>query len=306
MWRGLWLNRRGVCKALELATDPKRNFDIISMSWSILRNSDNSFDMDRIAASLKRAAETGKTVMFCAAPDSGARSTDKSRDYLPFGANLEPPALLKMAAATADGIPLPMAGPTFDFCLPGHEVEEAESPEGPARAALLRASKSQAAAATGAGGREGDMEREESYHGLKTGSSIATALGAGLAALLIHLVRLSVSYHARTGGDLTVKDLARIKDPLKIRRAFEAMKSRGGADAPPDRYIDVWDWFRVPADKLETLGESLGALEEDLRSLTQMKAHKTEMESLEKEVARKKDEMLQEVVDIVRLYLYSK
>jgi hypothetical protein len=149
-----------------------------------------------------KAALDARVLIFCAAADTGALtgveypwSCDRGR-------------ILRIGAATADGR---VWGPTGDpqavsFVVPGHRVVARSGPGGAAR---VRAAPR---AADGiAGRRNGDVaaaaDDDEDYGppGLpagfeeRTGSSVATALAAGLAALVLHCVRLA-AIHGETEG----------------------------------------------------------------------------------------------------------
>jgi hypothetical protein len=104
--------------------------------------------------------------MYVAAPDIGARSLATIENFYPFGIKGDV-GLFKIAAATVDGIPMPMPGPIIDFSLPEHKVEGQHRAGDSARSMLQPPSP------------QADKDKDDTNDGLKTGSSIATALRAG-------------------------------------------------------------------------------------------------------------------------------
>ncbi|OAP61844.1 hypothetical protein AYL99_04047 [Fonsecaea erecta] len=144
-----------------------RGFDIISMSWTIRKSiyttdSINDVkDLERLEKALDVACKNG-ALLFCSAPDEGGISDEKFRTYYPVGCDLLSSRIFKIGAATSTNKEADRTGKSsqLDFILPGHDVRE-----------------------RGADG----IKVDES---LKSGSSVATALAAGLAALVIHIVRL--------------------------------------------------------------------------------------------------------------------
>lgn len=137
------------------------------MSWTVRKETgpdeDNSADIARIKNALRQATMDRKLV-FCSAPDTGEISSDELSSYFPVGSGIQ--ELFRIGAAKADNTPWPQAGGRniVDYVLPGHDVAEKKGDE------VLQNGKS-----------------------LKSGSSIATALAAGLAALMIHVVRMAAS-----------------------------------------------------------------------------------------------------------------
>ncbi|KAH0499666.1 hypothetical protein TgHK011_006843 [Trichoderma gracile] len=247
---------KSAADALELAIDPSRKFDIISMSWTIARNQVNAKDMDRLDKALKRATAQNRVLLFCASPDSGEMTKAQAETFYPFGCD-GGVGLFKMAAATVDGIRVSMAGSRFDYSLPGHEVEDTSQPAGASAREMLQKTS---------------HASEVEHSGLKTGSSIATALGAGLAALIIYCVRLSAAYAHRlnpsagtsANSDINTGVLGRnalelIKQPAQMRRIFDRMVSTGSSG---DRYIEVWEFFGELADELEALGRHIEELKD--------------------------------------------
>lgn len=131
-----------------------------------------------------------------------------------------------MGAAKANGSAWGWTGDpeNVDFLLPGHEVSD-----------------------------RGDDGIDEALKP-HTGSSVATALAAGLAALIIHCVRLGAIYTALTpgwkdlAGAVTDKDLKRVKQHDNMRNVLMDI---GTSKATKDKFIEVWKCFEGPASELK-------------------------------------------------------
>ncbi|KAJ5875169.1 uncharacterized protein N7473_012516 [Penicillium subrubescens] len=141
-------------KAIEDAVS--MNVDVISMSWTVNSNNRQAFK-----AALDRAIKA-KILVFCAASDKGT-----GRD-INYPHNCSPNDTFRVGAVKASGqiwewVPEPEK---LDIGLPGHDV-------------LMKQDLPQ-----------GNDFRLESH----TGSSVATALAAGLAALILECVRLGHAY----------------------------------------------------------------------------------------------------------------
>ncbi|KAL6692896.1 hypothetical protein J3F84DRAFT_401937 [Trichoderma pleuroticola] len=281
--------------ALELAIDPKRKFDIISMSWTIAKNDQNSVDLDRLQVALKKACDTNQVLLFCASPDGGEMAKAQAENFYPYGCN--DAGLFKIAAATVDGIRIPMAGSHHNYSLPGHEVEDTNQ-----------------SAAHGVS--DGQQIADNENSGLKTGSSIATALGAGLAALIIHCVRLGAAYMhsashssaAVTSNELTTgsketeatssrllgsEALDQIKRPAHMRRVFNHMISDNNST---DRFIEVWEFFAGCGDELKKQGRQIKTLKLNIEDAREMGA--PDVDEMIKELQKKNDERMMEIVKL--------
>jgi hypothetical protein len=97
-----------------------------------------------------------------------------------------------------------------------------------------------------------------------SGSSVATALATGLAALVIECVRLGVFYTNETNQtDQTVA--IRKEDLLKIRERKQmeyALASIGTNRQTNNKYIEVWDTFSSVAEDLKNSeGDRISQLE---------------------------------------------
>lgn len=171
-----------------------RDVDIISMSWTIERRDQNGPELDDLEAAL-REAEGKNILLFCAVSDQGL-STEKS-----FLGKNSPG--IKIGAADETGMPADFVGTpnnTVDYVLPSTYVPQA-SKTNPKPIAL-------------------------------TGSSVATAFAAGLAALIIRCVQFAANNANQSrnrmdeGSDKEkaerlTKALELLKTQTGIRDAFE-------------------------------------------------------------------------------------
>ncbi|KAL6895355.1 hypothetical protein HDV57DRAFT_506859 [Trichoderma longibrachiatum] len=281
---------KSAADALELAIDPSRKFDVISMSWTIAKNQSNAKDIERLDNALKQATAQNRVLLFCASPDSGEMTKAHAETFFPFGCD-GGSGLFKIAAATADGVRISMAGSRFDYSLPGHEVDSSSQGAGEGARELLQRNQHCS---------------EVDHGGLKTGSSIATALGAGLAALIIYCVRLGAAYIYRVNpctGTAANSDihnvvlgrdsLESIKQPKKIRDVFNSMMSKSSSS---DRYIEVYDMFGSLADELEMLGQEIEELKDRIR--IEIQKGTAEANVAEKELRRKNDLRMLSIVKL--------
>ncbi|KAI1109570.1 hypothetical protein F5Y14DRAFT_444621 [Nemania sp. NC0429] len=219
---------KSAADALEYAV--KQDFDIISMSWTVREETgpdeDNSADITRIKNALRRAT-TDKKLVFCSAPDIGDISPDELSSYFPVGSGIH--ELFRIGAAKADNTPWPQAGGRniVDYVLPGHDVAEKKGDE------VIQNDKS-----------------------LKSGSSIATALAAGLAALMIHVVRMAAirTYELKRENEIEANliklaALRTIKSPATMRKTFDSMTT-------DKMYVHVWGNFYRKGNELKAADDA--------------------------------------------------
>lgn len=180
------------------------------MSWTVNPPSDTTaFDN-----AIKNASTSNKPVlMFCSASDQG-----HFEDYTyPHSSN--PNSVFRIGASTATGAFADFVGDpkTLDLAFPGQEVNFDE-----------------------------DTNREHfGRFASHTGSSIATALAAGLAALILECVRLGVIY-TQEGRQSDSRMAINKDDLIKIRNKknmMDALKRIGTGDQTKNKYIEVWTTF---------------------------------------------------------------
>lgn len=210
----------------------KRGFDIISLSWSVQKNDslektlNNMADLQRLKGSLLKAGQDeqdsqgkkiGKeTLLFCSAPDTGESSVTDS--HYPF--NCEGVSkIFRIGAAQVTGKAYPWVGTQVDYILPGEKV----------------------------GMKTTDMVRPIEDKVLRTGSSVATALAAGLAAMVIHCVRLGAVYnhYQRNQTGVSEQSVRAIKTYKGMKAAFETISKR-------DRRLGVDSFFKNRGTELGT------------------------------------------------------
>lgn len=188
------------------------------MSWAIKPPLDTTaFDN-----AIKNASTRNKPVlMFCSASDQGHFS-----DYTyPHSSN--PNSVFRIGASTATGAFADFVGdPTkLDLAFPGHEVDL-----------------------------DTDADPEHfSRFASHTGSSIATAIAAGLAALVLECVRLGVIYtqEARQSDPrmaINKEDLFKIRNKMIM---MDALKRIGTGEQTQNKYIEVWKTFDTVTKKLK-------------------------------------------------------
>jgi len=212
---------KSAADAVEYAV--KQGYDIISMSWSIKQDETDKSQkghLNRLREALTPQKNCKKPLLFCSAPDIGQSST-KNR-YYPFGCD-EIQNIFKIGAATADGSTHRWTGHEVHYILPGEKV-------------LIR--------------KEGEVDPGEGDCP-KTGSSIATALAAGLAALIIHCVRLGAIYSTcnENKSGMNSKTLEAVKTFEVMKHAFDTLKLQG-TSAGAEKRLGVESFFASPGKKL--------------------------------------------------------
>ncbi|TEY34247.1 hypothetical protein BOTCAL_0641g00020 [Botryotinia calthae] len=177
-------------------------FDIISISWTIQRSPGNQAEIKELENALKLAIDK-KILIFCSAPDIGGGSQEKLADYYPFGYFSKSDGIFKIGAAEANGRKWAWSGDSenIDFLLPGVDVR---LPEG---------------------------DRIDPSDWIpNTGSSVATALAVGLAALVIHCVRLGAIFNEKQKSNasfnVNADTLKNIKKADFMKKAFKNITQR--------------------------------------------------------------------------------
>ncbi|KAI3325915.1 subtilisin-like protein [Xylariaceae sp. AK1471] len=216
------ITARSAAQAIRAAVG--RGVHIISMSWTLEPPSD-----ERARADLDSAialAVSHKILLFCSASDSGARE-DVS---YPFTAS--PRHIFRIGGAYASGATDADVGSTsrIDFTFPGNNVEVASSFAG------------------GGGGGGGGGEKFK----YRTGSSVATALAAGLAALILYCVQVRL---LRARKDETEAVRAQFRRLTEHDQMMKAFRSIGVTEESNYKYIAVWDTFEKPVRKSKDIAK---------------------------------------------------
>ena len=206
------------------------------MSWTIKKTEENTSHIENLEKAVQAAAKDN-ILMFCAASDGGA-VTDQT-----FPAESQRESVFKIGAATEEGKAWKWVGEgkNVDFIFPGHEVVQERYKE-----ALLQNCN------------------------LLTGSSVATAIAAGLAALVLDCVQLAALHYEnlldqqmKLTSSRSPEDESRLRqDKLdvdqaidraeKVRRhdyvnlkATEKMKAAfHKIGVTNEKYVRVWDLFQ--------------------------------------------------------------
>lgn len=161
--------------------------DIISISWTVQVPKGDM--KERFKLAIERALKA-EILIFTSSADSG-KYEDK---YWPSG--YSPEAFIRVGAAKPDGTPAEMIGDhdKLDFFLPGVDVRLGDTPDEPDE-------------------QTSQLVRERS----ETGSSIATALGAGLAAMLLYCTTIAVLTNK---NKITREHLKRLHRRNDMKNAF--------------------------------------------------------------------------------------
>ncbi|UKZ68741.1 uncharacterized protein TrAtP1_009763 [Trichoderma atroviride] len=221
--------------------------DIISMSWTLPMSGDKSGSRNRLHDALKKAVD-GKALMFCSAPDEGKFT---KRDY-PSGPWRED--FFRIGAARADGTVFewtPEDGITY--VLPGVDV--------------IRDQASSNSFGWGSAARFTKRIEDFKY---ETGSSVATALAAGLAAMIIYCIKSSImsmkirnqNKYPIMGAAIGDNDASLIAAPDAMKRAFARL-----GNVTPNRFIQVWEKFDEISEILKTLRREESSPEEKVKCI---------------------------------------
>jgi len=197
-----------------------RKVHIISMSWTIERTPQNTNDIRDLEFAVETAAKAG-ILMFCASSDGGI-----ARDLSFPAACSGTKNIFKIGAAEASGTKWQWVGEPVDFILPGHNVVKERPNDAP-------------------------LEKCKTL----TGSSIATALAAGLSALVLHCVQLGALHselmkqlNVPGSTGVTMSDFEAMKAHERMKEAFLAI---GTSPNSSHKYIEVWNYFEAAAKKAD-------------------------------------------------------
>lgn len=232
------MSDRTPLQAIEYATE--QGADVISMSWT----TKPEHDEDQLAFNAAIARANAKNVlMFCSASDQGQF---KECTY-PHASN--PGITFCIGAAKATGGPADFVsrGKDLDFIFPGYEVT--------------------------LGQEYSNMSEKELLAAAHTGSSVATALAAALAALVLECVRLGVMYTAERNNEdldmsIRMEDLKRIRNKQAMEDAFRSIGVYSQTDG---KYVEVWNVFGTEAT--EKLKDSQGMKREQLGVIFRLAVH---------------------------------
>ena len=162
------------------------------MSWTINQTDRNKDDIERLTAAIK-VAVSRRILLFCSVSDQGVKS-----DGL-FPANCDRGNIFQIGAATVSGKTWDWVGANdVDFIFPGTGLRvDTRNPQ------------------------------ERSLKPI-SGSSLATALASGLAALILYCVGLN-----------NPQELELVRTYTTMKQAFHTISK----DGDKSKYIPVWDLF---------------------------------------------------------------
>lgn len=221
-----------------------RSVHVIPMFRTIERVPENRGDVHELESAIEEAAAAG-ILMFCAASDQGI-----ARDQSFPAACSKTKHLFKIGAAEASGKAWKYVGDPadVDFIFPGHRVVM-ERPNDPPLGKCPTL----------------------------TGSSVATAIAAGLAALVLYCVQLGAmdtqisnqqqqSLVGHGSNAVTMKDFENVKGHERMKEAFLAI---GTSSTSQNKYVEVWDVFGPAVKKAEGLPKDkrIGVIAEVARRL---------------------------------------
>ncbi|KAG0131236.1 hypothetical protein HOY82DRAFT_560245 [Tuber indicum] len=184
-----------VVKAINWAVDHK--VDIISMSWTIERTEDNKTVLDKGLATAISRAYGERILMFCSTDDQGGLSKD---DVYPGCL----PGTFKIGAAKPSGNEGEWTDKGSYYTFPGEDLKVHLPP-------YLTS----------------DNDK------LASGSSLATALASGMAALLLYCVQI-VHDNPKTPPETSLQDARTYNN---MDRAFKRMTDKN----KQPRYIRAWE-----------------------------------------------------------------
>ncbi|KAL6823277.1 intracellular serine protease [Trichoderma camerunense] len=226
----LQINPDSAIQAINYAAE--QGAQIISMSWTIKPPTEPTKKADFDHA-INNALNIKGLLMFCAASDQG-----KSADLMyPHGSN---PNSFRIGAAKATGSMLDTVGDAHElsFIFPGHEVVIDHNYQDV---------------------QDKTFQKFEAH----SGSSVATALATGLAALVMECVRLGIMHTNETNQSdhtvaITKDDLTKIRERQQMEHALTSI---GTSHLTKNKYIEVWKTFSGAAEDLKNSeGDRIGQL----------------------------------------------
>ncbi|KAK4244198.1 hypothetical protein C7999DRAFT_35426 [Corynascus novoguineensis] len=213
-------------QAIQAALDKKAT--IISMSWTIPMTSIDSKAKQKLHDVLQKAVDRG-VLAICSAPDKG-KFTESHYPSGPWGKRF-----FRIGAAGADGTVFQWTPDDDITCVvPGVDVDPEEDFN-----SAYDAERSLPTRIANVG---------------ETGSSVATALAAGLAAMIIYCVKASVLIvktrnhgNSPSLGNLLQDNAPEVvAHPEEMKNAFESL-----GKVTPNHFIQVWEELDSISDKLE-------------------------------------------------------
>ncbi|ROW04705.1 hypothetical protein VMCG_04794 [Cytospora schulzeri] len=199
--------------ALAINAAREKNAAIISMSWSIPVPDNEHSGAKKLFKDAVNKTIKDKRIMFCSSSDKG---NFNNKEY-PSAANPQGDGMFRIGAAKDDGTLFSYVDPNVDYIFPGVKVNSYTA---------------------------GDRHAQQ--HEI-TGSSVATALGAGLAATIIYCFKMGAlatkiarsqrnSQEAMPSTQFTEEHVRSIAEYSTMKSAFDKLGFINQA-----RFIQVWD-----------------------------------------------------------------
>ncbi|KAF4451630.1 hypothetical protein F53441_5486 [Fusarium austroafricanum] len=206
------LNLTAKSAAMAIRAAVRKKVHIISMSWTIdtPENEDERQDLDRAVIE----AANANILMFCSAMDKGAKQTAT------YPSKATPNKIFTIGAANASGASVDYVGnlTNINYTFPGDKVEVDGGP-------TLTTSQE-----------------------VVDGSSVATALAAGLAALILYCVQVRVLLASGAEKEKARRDFQIIKTHDGMKRAFSAIET---TEESNHKFLKVWEVFGKHVEQKE-------------------------------------------------------
>ncbi|KAF6833666.1 hypothetical protein CPLU01_05387 [Colletotrichum plurivorum] len=200
---GAMINPEYAAKAIRAAVD--RGAAIISISWSVTRPANDLRDL--LDKALQYALDNN-VLLFCSSRDTGHTDSDITH----YPAEYHRDEVIKIGAAQPTGLPYEWVGSlaNVDFIMPGVEVVQRHGFRSPGGVQKLAP---------------------------ESGSSVATALAAGLGALIMHCARINQMFGSGARlGDKKILELLRAENMVKAIKNFGMSTS----DQTKNKFVEVW------------------------------------------------------------------
>ncbi|KAL5041266.1 hypothetical protein BDW71DRAFT_212292 [Aspergillus fruticulosus] len=219
------IRSQSAIQAIEAAVE--NDVHIISMSWTVQQpTGKEKLAFDEALGK----AELNGILMFCSSADEGQYSGDH------YPTAWGPQKFFRIGASQADGNPYSrVLVKQVDYLFPGVDVVRANR-----RDINLRI-----------------LEDKIAF----TGSSVSTALAAGLAALVLWFVIIGAKYSQdeNLSDGLDYTDVKRMRDIKEMKEAFQKL---GASQNPNEKFVEIWSVLERPTQSLK---EHRGHFETDIK-----------------------------------------
>ncbi|KAI0198871.1 hypothetical protein F4808DRAFT_434753 [Astrocystis sublimbata] len=212
----------------------RRQVQVISISWTVDGKSTREHS-DAIRQLEKAIDEAVKNniLIFCSASDEYGTN---AKDTLPYKS--APTSMFRIGAALRYGQSAPDIEDKekIDYFLPGMQVFEDSDP------------------------------RESVLPKAHDGSSISTALAAGLASLIMYCAAVMREYYTKAtqeGGTSAAKEFTEFVAALQSRHNMKQAFDNIGINKAEDKYLEVWNRFESATKNIMDLAKKSNGRQED-------------------------------------------